>query len=49
MNLLFDNKFENFCEVYNDGTYIFVELKNSAEFIREYVVYHRGKTIDGSL
>ncbi|KAA6358580.1 MAG: hypothetical protein EZS28_045893 [Streblomastix strix] len=28
---------------------MFVRLKNQAQFIREYVLYHRGKTIDGSL
>ncbi|KAA6357363.1 MAG: hypothetical protein EZS28_047110, partial [Streblomastix strix] len=49
MNLLFDNKFDQFSDAYKEGTYIFVGLKNSAELIREYVLYHRGKTIDGSL
>ncbi|KAA6384162.1 MAG: hypothetical protein EZS28_020314 [Streblomastix strix] len=49
MNLLFDNKFDQFTESYKAGTFIFVGLKNSAELIREYVLYHRGKTIDGSL
>ncbi|KAA6387364.1 MAG: hypothetical protein EZS28_017105, partial [Streblomastix strix] len=49
INLLFDNKFDQFSEAYKEGTYIFVGLKNSAELIREYVLYHRGKTIDGSL
>ncbi|KAA6375745.1 MAG: hypothetical protein EZS28_028727 [Streblomastix strix] len=49
MNLLFDNKFDQFSESYKAGTFIFVGLKNSAELIREYVLYHRGKTVDGSL
>ncbi|KAA6391143.1 MAG: hypothetical protein EZS28_013326, partial [Streblomastix strix] len=49
MNLLFDNKFDQFDESYKEGTFLFVGLKNSAELIREYVLYHRGRTIDGSL
>ncbi|KAA6398616.1 MAG: hypothetical protein EZS28_005861 [Streblomastix strix] len=49
MNLLFDNKFDQFTESYKAGTFIFIGLKNSAELIREYVLYHRGRTIDGSL
>ncbi|KAA6310496.1 MAG: hypothetical protein EZS28_056303, partial [Streblomastix strix] len=49
MNLLFDNKFEQFSESYRAGTFIFVGLKSSAQLIREYVLYHRGRTIDGSL
>ncbi|KAA6382361.1 MAG: hypothetical protein EZS28_022113 [Streblomastix strix] len=52
MNLLFDNKFDKFDkfdDAYKEGTFIFVRLKNSAELIREYVLYHRGRTIDGSL
>ncbi|KAA6390837.1 MAG: hypothetical protein EZS28_013645, partial [Streblomastix strix] len=35
-------------ESYRAGTFIFVGLKNSAELIKQYVLYHRGKTIDGS-
>ncbi|KAA6359934.1 MAG: hypothetical protein EZS28_044539, partial [Streblomastix strix] len=49
MNLLFDNKFDKFDDAYKEGTFIFDGLKNSAEFIKQYVLYHRGKTIDGSL
>ncbi|KAA6394967.1 MAG: hypothetical protein EZS28_009507 [Streblomastix strix] len=49
MNLLFDNKFDKFDDAYKEGTFIFVGLKNSAELIKQYVLYHRGKTIDGSL
>ncbi|KAA6359027.1 MAG: hypothetical protein EZS28_045447, partial [Streblomastix strix] len=49
MNLLFDNKFDQFTESYKAGTFIFIGLKNSAELIKQYVLYHRGKTIDGSL
>ncbi|KAA6368479.1 MAG: hypothetical protein EZS28_035994, partial [Streblomastix strix] len=49
MNLLFDNKFDKFDESYKEGTLIFVDLKNSAELIKQYVLYLRGKTIDGSL
>ncbi|KAA6395205.1 MAG: hypothetical protein EZS28_009267 [Streblomastix strix] len=49
MNLLIDNKFDQFSEAHKEGTYIFVGLKNSADLIREYVLYHRRETIDGSL
>ncbi|KAA6384893.1 MAG: hypothetical protein EZS28_019582 [Streblomastix strix] len=49
MNLLFDNKFEKYSESYRAGTFIFVGLKNSAELIKQYALYYRGKTIDGSL
>ncbi|KAA6399672.1 MAG: hypothetical protein EZS28_004805 [Streblomastix strix] len=49
MNLLFDNKFDQFDDAYKEGTFIFVGLKNSAELIKQYVLYHRGNTIDGSL
>ncbi|KAA6360328.1 MAG: hypothetical protein EZS28_044145 [Streblomastix strix] len=49
MNLLFDNKFDQFSESYRAGTFIFVGLKSSAQLIREYVLNHRGRTIDGSL
>ncbi|KAA6369461.1 MAG: hypothetical protein EZS28_035014, partial [Streblomastix strix] len=49
MNLQFNNKFDQFTESYKVDTFIFVELKNSAELNKQYVLYHRGKTIDGSL
>ncbi|KAA6390511.1 MAG: hypothetical protein EZS28_013963 [Streblomastix strix] len=49
MNLLFENKLDKFDDAYKEGTFIFVGLKNSAELIREYVLYHRGRTIDGYL
>ncbi|KAA6400043.1 MAG: hypothetical protein EZS28_004431 [Streblomastix strix] len=49
MNLLFDNQFDKFDDANKEGTFIFFGLKNSAELIREYVLYHRGRTIDGSL
>ncbi|KAA6395892.1 MAG: hypothetical protein EZS28_008580 [Streblomastix strix] len=49
MNLLFVNKFDKFDDAYKEGTFIFVGLKNSAELIKLYVKYYRGKTIDGSL
>ncbi|KAA6392028.1 MAG: hypothetical protein EZS28_012444 [Streblomastix strix] len=49
MNLLLDNKFDQFSEIYKEGTYIFNGLKNLAEVIRKYVLYYRGKTVDGSL
>ncbi|KAA6377662.1 MAG: hypothetical protein EZS28_026810 [Streblomastix strix] len=49
MNLLFDNKFDKFDDAYKEGTFIFVGLNNSAELIKQYVLQHSGKTIDGSL
>ncbi|KAA6392982.1 MAG: hypothetical protein EZS28_011493 [Streblomastix strix] len=49
MNLLLDNKFEQFSESYRAGTFIFVGLKSSAQLIREYTLYHRGRTTDGFL
>ncbi|KAA6363200.1 MAG: hypothetical protein EZS28_041273, partial [Streblomastix strix] len=48
-NLLFDNKFEGFDDSYKDGVILFVGLKSGSNIIREYTVYHRGRTIDGSL
>ncbi|KAA6358503.1 MAG: hypothetical protein EZS28_045970, partial [Streblomastix strix] len=48
-NLLFDNKFEGFEDAYKDGVILFVGLKSGSNIIREYTVYHRGRTIDGSL
>ncbi|KAA6387865.1 MAG: hypothetical protein EZS28_016610 [Streblomastix strix] len=32
-----------------DGLVLFVGLKSGSNLIREYTIYHRGKTIDGSL
>ncbi|KAA6364710.1 MAG: hypothetical protein EZS28_039763 [Streblomastix strix] len=49
MNLLLDNKFEQFSESYRAGTFIFDGLKSSAQLIREYTLYRRGRTIDRSL
>ncbi|KAA6389487.1 MAG: hypothetical protein EZS28_014984 [Streblomastix strix] len=48
-NLQFDNKFEQFDDSYKDGVVLFVGLKSRSNIIREYTVYHRGRTIDGSL
>ncbi|KAA6384069.1 MAG: hypothetical protein EZS28_020401 [Streblomastix strix] len=48
-NLQFDNKFEQFEDSYKDGVVLFVGLKSGSNIIREYTVYHRGRTIDGSL
>ncbi|KAA6378088.1 MAG: hypothetical protein EZS28_026385 [Streblomastix strix] len=45
---IISKKFDQFSEFYKEGTYIFVEQKNSAELLKEYVLYHRGKTIIGS-
>ncbi|KAA6398152.1 MAG: hypothetical protein EZS28_006325 [Streblomastix strix] len=48
-NLQFDKKFEQFDGSYKDGVVFFVGLKSGSNIIREYTVYHRGRTIDGSL
>ncbi|KAA6386168.1 MAG: hypothetical protein EZS28_018303 [Streblomastix strix] len=48
-NLQFDNKFDKFIEAYKDGVVLFVGLKSESNIIRECTVYHRGRTIDGSL
>ncbi|KAA6390558.1 MAG: hypothetical protein EZS28_013919 [Streblomastix strix] len=48
-NLQFDNKFEQIDDSYKDGVILFVGLKSGSNIIREYTVYHRGRTIDGSL
>ncbi|KAA6404294.1 MAG: hypothetical protein EZS28_000180 [Streblomastix strix] len=48
-NLQFDNKFDQFDDAYKDGVVLFVGLKSGSNIIREYTVYHRGRTIDGSL
>ncbi|KAA6360966.1 MAG: hypothetical protein EZS28_043507, partial [Streblomastix strix] len=44
-----DNKFEGFEESYKDGTVLFFGLKSASQIIREYTIYHRGRTIDGTL
>ncbi|KAA6361475.1 MAG: hypothetical protein EZS28_042998 [Streblomastix strix] len=48
-NLQFDNKFEQFDDSYKDGVVLIVGLKSGSNIIREYTVYHHGRTIDGSL
>ncbi|KAA6366180.1 MAG: hypothetical protein EZS28_038293 [Streblomastix strix] len=45
----FDNKFEIFEESYKDGTVLFNGLKSAGLIIREYTIYHKGRTIDGIL
>ncbi|KAA6402987.1 MAG: hypothetical protein EZS28_001492 [Streblomastix strix] len=47
-NVQFDNKFEGFEEAYKDGTVLFIGLKSASQVIREYTIYHRGRTIDGT-
>ncbi|KAA6404075.1 MAG: hypothetical protein EZS28_000406 [Streblomastix strix] len=42
-------KFEKIDESYKDGLVPFVGLKSGSTLIREYIIYHRGKTIDESL
>ncbi|KAA6387328.1 MAG: hypothetical protein EZS28_017144 [Streblomastix strix] len=42
-------QFEQFDDSYKDGVVLFVGLKSGSNIIREYTVYHRGRTIDGSL
>ncbi|KAA6354863.1 MAG: hypothetical protein EZS28_049610, partial [Streblomastix strix] len=48
-NVQFDNKFDGYEESYKDGTVLFIELKSASQVIREYTIYHRGRTIDGTL
>ncbi|KAA6380614.1 MAG: hypothetical protein EZS28_023862, partial [Streblomastix strix] len=48
-NVQFDNKFEGFEEAYKDGTVLFIGLKSAIQVIRDYTIYHRGRTIDGTL
>ncbi|KAA6390776.1 MAG: hypothetical protein EZS28_013699 [Streblomastix strix] len=45
----FDNKFDGYEEAYKDGTVLFIGLKSASQVIREYTIYHRGRTIDGTL
>ncbi|KAA6354316.1 MAG: hypothetical protein EZS28_050157 [Streblomastix strix] len=45
----FDNKFDGYEEAYKDGTVLFIGLKSASQVIREYTIYHRGCTIDGTL
>ncbi|KAA6403824.1 MAG: hypothetical protein EZS28_000642 [Streblomastix strix] len=49
MKLMYENKFDKFDDAYKAGTLIFVGLKNSAELVRESLLYYRGRAIDGSL
>ncbi|KAA6403820.1 MAG: hypothetical protein EZS28_000655 [Streblomastix strix] len=48
-NVQFDNKFEGFEESYKDGAVLFIGLKSASQVITEYTIYHRGRTIDGTL
>ncbi|KAA6390885.1 MAG: hypothetical protein EZS28_013587 [Streblomastix strix] len=48
-NVQFDNKFDGFEEAYQDGTVLFIGLKSASQVISEYTIYHRGRTIDGTL
>ncbi|KAA6384771.1 MAG: hypothetical protein EZS28_019702 [Streblomastix strix] len=48
-NVQFDNKFEGFEESQKDGTVLFIRLKSASQVIREYTIYHRGRTINGTL
>ncbi|KAA6358193.1 MAG: hypothetical protein EZS28_046280, partial [Streblomastix strix] len=48
-NVQFDNKFDGYEEASKDGTVLFVELKSANQVIREYTIYQRGRTIDGTL
>ncbi|KAA6377807.1 MAG: hypothetical protein EZS28_026666 [Streblomastix strix] len=48
-NVQFYNKFDEYEEAYKDGTILFIGLKSASQVIREYTIYHRGRTIDGTL
>ncbi|KAA6401439.1 MAG: hypothetical protein EZS28_003037 [Streblomastix strix] len=47
-NVQFDNKFDGFEEYYKDGTVLFIGLKSASQVVREYTIYHRWRTIDGT-
>ncbi|KAA6353442.1 MAG: hypothetical protein EZS28_051031, partial [Streblomastix strix] len=48
-NIYLEDKFDKIDESYKDGLVLFVGLKSGSNLIREYTIYHRGKTIDGTL
>ncbi|KAA6357679.1 MAG: hypothetical protein EZS28_046794, partial [Streblomastix strix] len=48
-NIQLDDKFDKIDESYKDGLVLFVGLKSGSNLISEYTIYHRGRTIDGSL
>ncbi|KAA6404164.1 MAG: hypothetical protein EZS28_000301 [Streblomastix strix] len=48
-NIQLDDKFEKIDKSFKDGLVLFVGLKSGSNLNREYTIYHRGKTIDGSL
>ncbi|KAA6377958.1 MAG: hypothetical protein EZS28_026514 [Streblomastix strix] len=48
-NIQLDDKFDKIDESCKNGLVLFVGLKSGSNLIREYTIYHRGKTIDGSL
>ncbi|KAA6386150.1 MAG: hypothetical protein EZS28_018322 [Streblomastix strix] len=48
-NVQFDNKFDGYEQAYKDGTVLFIGLKSASQVIRGYTIYHRGRTIDGTL
>ncbi|KAA6363285.1 MAG: hypothetical protein EZS28_041188 [Streblomastix strix] len=48
-NVYFENKFEGFEESYKDETVLFIGLKSASQIIKEYIIYHRGRTIDDTL
>ncbi|KAA6402484.1 MAG: hypothetical protein EZS28_001997 [Streblomastix strix] len=48
-NVQFDSKFEGFEESNKDGTVLFIGFKLASQVIREYTIYHRERTIDGTL
>ncbi|KAA6354809.1 MAG: hypothetical protein EZS28_049664, partial [Streblomastix strix] len=48
-NVQFDNKFDEYEESFKYRTVLFIGLKSASQVIREYTIYHRGRTIDGTL
>ncbi|KAA6401374.1 MAG: hypothetical protein EZS28_003097 [Streblomastix strix] len=48
-NVQFDHKFEGSEEYNKDGTVLLIGLKSTTQIIREYTIYHRTRTIDGTL
>ncbi|KAA6392220.1 MAG: hypothetical protein EZS28_012251 [Streblomastix strix] len=48
-NVQFENIFDGYEEAYKDGNVLFIGLKSASQVIKEYIIYHRGRIIDGAL
>ncbi|KAA6372116.1 MAG: hypothetical protein EZS28_032357 [Streblomastix strix] len=45
-NIQLDDKFDKIDESYKDGLALFISLKSGSNLIREYTIYHKGKTVN---